>query len=130
MTSLKSILIFILLLAFWPFTYIVSSYLALGEVGHLTVHELYNFIPLGLISGLAVITPLCSKRYTRCLFWGLAGFMVAVPIAYFASLYGGLVLAPWLSATLLGSLPVLIFTFIGYKVGEKVQSYKNGYSFG
>lgn len=130
MTSLKSVLIFILLLAFWPFAYIVSSYFALGEVDHLIVHELYNFIPLSVISGLAVIIPLWSRRYTRCLFWGLAGFMVAVPIAYFASLYGGLVLAPWLSATLLGSFPVLIFTFIGYKVGEKVQSYANGYSFG
>lgn len=130
MTTLKIILIFILLLAFWPITYIVSSYLALGEVDQLTVHELYNFIPLGVISGLAVTTPLWSRRYTHCLFWGLAGFTVAAPIAYYASLYGGLVLAPWMSATVLGSLPVLTFTFIGYKIGEKIQSYTNGYYFG
>ena len=130
MTSLKSILIFTVLLAFWPMIYVSSCYLALDEIGQLAIHELYNFIPLGVISGLAVIIPLWCRRYTHCLLWGLSGFIIAAPISYFASLYGGLVLEPWLSATVLGSLPVLIFTYIGYKVGEKVQSYSNGYSFG
>ncbi|WP_139117854.1 hypothetical protein [Endozoicomonas atrinae] len=52
--------------------------------------------------------------YTE-LFTGSVSFIIAAPIAYFASLYGGLILAPWLSATLLGSLPVLTFVITGVK---------------
>ncbi len=127
---LKSALIFVLLFAFWPAAYLFSGYFVQGEISHLVIHEVFNFVPLSIISAFSVVLPMWSRRYGRCLLWGLSGFLVGTPIAYFASIYGSLIMAPWLSATVLGGFPMLVFTFIGYKVGHSVQSYASGYSFG
>ncbi|MGB1272456.1 MAG: hypothetical protein ACPG5T_10300, partial [Endozoicomonas sp.] len=97
MTLIRFFLLFALLLVFWPSAYAVSSYLRFGAVDHLKIHELCSFVLLGLISGLVVLLPLLSRKYAGCLPWGLAGFIIAAPIAYIASLYGGLILSPWLS---------------------------------
>ena len=112
--------LFLLLVVLWPLVYWVSNYLWLGAVDPIAVHELIVFLPMGVISALAVTIPQLSRKYSGCLMSGLLGYLIATPIAYLATLYGGLILNPWLAATVLGSLPLLAFTYIGYKIGEKV----------
>ena len=123
--TVLAVLLFLLLVVLWPLVYWISNYIWLGAVNPIAVHELIVFIPMGIISALAVTTPQLSRKYSGCLMSGLLGYLIATPIAYFATLYGGLVLNPWLAATLLGSLPLLIFTFIGYKIGEKISNHNH-----
>ena len=124
--TVLTVLLFILLVVLWPLVYWVSNYVWFGAVDPIAVHELVVFIPMGVISALAVAMPQLSRRYSGCLMAGLLGYLIATPIAYIATLYGGLILNPWLAATLLGSLPLLTFTFIGYKIGEKVYCHNQG----
>ena len=118
--TILTVLLFGLLVVVWPVAYWVSNYIWLGRVDSVALHELLVFIPMSIISALGVTMPQYLKKYTGCLLSGLFGYLIATPIAYFSTLYGGLVLNPWLSATFLGSLPLLVFTFIGYKIGEKM----------
>ncbi len=118
---------FILLVFIWPGIYGLSSYIRFGPLAEYQINELLVFFPMGIISALGVILPLMTHKYSGCLYWGLAGYLLASPIAYFATLYGGLVLSPWISTLLLGCGPILIFTYIGYKVGEKVRSHAFGH---
>lgn len=125
--TILTVLLFGLLVVAWPLVYWVSTYIWLGRVDPVALHELLVFIPMGIISALGVTVPQLSQRYAGCLVSGLSGYFIATPIAYFSTLYGGLVLNPWLSATFLGSLPLLVFTFIGYKIGEKVYCQDQGF---
>ena len=121
-----TVLLFLLLVILWPIVYWVSNYLWFGAISHVVVHELVLFLPMGAVGALGVIIPLFSKRYEGQLMSGMLGYLVATPIAYLASLYGGLILPPWLATAILGGVPLLVFTFIGYKIGEKVHSHNQG----
>ena len=129
MKAVLTVLLFVLLVILWPMVYWVSNYFWLGTVNPVALHELLVFLPMGVIGALAVTIPQLSNKYSGCFMSGILGYLVATPIAYFSTLYGGLVLNPWLSASLLGSLPLLIFTFIGYKIGEKIHSHNQGFHY-
>ncbi len=120
------VLLFILLVIFWPLVYWLSAFFWFGQVDSIASHDVVVFIPMGIITALAVTMPQLSRKYSGCLMAGCFGYLIATPIAWFATLYGSLILGPWLSATLLGSLPLLVFTFVGYKIGEKMYRHNQG----
>ena len=121
------VLLFLLLVIFWPAVYGVSSYLRFGDLEIIDGDDLLLFLSLGFIGALAAILPSLTRKYSGCLFAGLSGYLVAVPIAFMGSTFGGLIAPPWVAVIILGSVPLLIFTFIGYQIGEKVHRHKKGY---
>ena len=118
------VVLFLLLVIFWPAVYGISGYLGFGGLEASANSELLLFISLGVVGALTAILPSLTRRYMGCLLAGLSGYLVAVPIAFLISTFGCLVAPPWVAVIVLGSVPLLIFTFIGYQIGEKVHLHK------
>lgn len=118
------VLLFLLLVIFWPAVYGVTSYLRFGQLDAVGNNELLPFLLLGVIGALAAILPSLTRKYHGCLTAGLSGYMIAAPIAFLGTAFGGLIVPPWVAVIVLGSVPLLIFTFIGYQIGEKVHKHK------
>ena len=118
------VLLFVLLVTFWPAVYGVSNHLRFGELANTNSADLLLFLLLGLIGALAAILPSLTRRYTGCLSAGLIGYMIAAPISFIGSIFGGLIVPPWVAVIILGSVPLLVFTFIGYQIGEKMHRHK------
>ena len=118
------VLLFLLLVIFWPAVYGVSSYLRFGQLEAVGNNELLLFLFLGIIGALAAILPSLTRKYDGCLSAGLSGYLIAVPIAFLGSTFGGLIAPPWVAVIVLGSVPLLVFTFIGYQIGEKMHRHR------
>ena len=118
------VLLFLLLVIFWPAVYGVSSYLRFGGLEATNNSDFLPFVFLGVIGALTAILPSLTRRYEGCLSAGLSGYLVAAPIALLGSTFGGLIAPHWIAVMVLGSVPLLIFTFIGYQIGEKVHRHK------
>ena len=118
--AVRAVLLFAFLVILWPAVYWLNQITVLGAPTAEALKELALFLPMGFLGACAVTLPNLSPKYTNCLTAGLLGYLVAAPISYLAAIYGSLILPLWLATTVLGSLPLIIFTFIGYKIGEKV----------
>ena len=118
------VLLFLSLVIFWPAVYGVSSYLRFGQLEAVANAELLLFLFLGIIGALAAILPSLTRKYDGCLSAGLSGYLIAAPITFLGSTFGGLIAPPWVAVIILGSIPLLVFTFIGYQIGEKVHRHR------
>ena len=117
-------LLFLLLLMFWPLVYGGLHLVKSGHLEPVVIQELVIFLPMSFIGALAVIMPFLSAKYSDSLIAGLLGYFIASPLALLGTLFGGLVVNPWLASSVVGSLPLLVFTFIGYIIGEKVKKHQ------
>lgn len=89
--------------------------LRFGQVDSQLVESLV-FLPAGLIAGLALIYWLRAAASARRRRNTLIGYFVGLPLAFLGSLLLPLVLSPWPGATLGGSLPWLLCTWLGYRL--------------
>ena len=109
-----------LLLGFlWPlfqiFLYLIRFYQFPNEL----VSSLY-FYPMGVLSFffLLFLSEKVAKEKREKIF---IGYLFAVPLAAVFSLIGFLIITPWIGVTVMGSIPLILGTFIGYKKGNKKQ---------
>lgn len=123
------VLLFILLVIFWPVIYGGASYIRIGSLEPAVLNDLLLLLPMGFVGASVAILPSLTRKYSGCLSAGLTGYLIASPIAFLGSFFGGLVLPPWMAAVLIGSAPLLIFTFISYQIGEKMNYHKNGFHY-
>lgn len=96
---------------------IVQDIIYLIRFGHITTQvlgESIYFIPMGLISGILLIYILRKndgKRSKKFVIIGyILGSLCAIPI----SIASGLLFAPGIGIAIIGSLPIVVGTIIGY----------------
>lgn len=83
------------------------------------IAESYVFIPAGLISGIFLIYLLRlgedNSRRRRT----VVGFGAGLPFAIFFMIVGGLIFPPLIAILFLGSIPLMLGSYIGYRGRRK-----------
>ena len=76
--------------------------------------ESFVFFPMGLMSSLFLIFLLRKCNSKNQIVKTFLGFLIALPIALFLSITSGLFINPIIGVTFLGSIPLVVGSFIGY----------------
>lgn len=92
-------------------------------VFYLRFHRLDNqlaeslvFLPVGLIAGIGLVYWLRAAASPAQRRGTLIGYFIGLPFAFLGSLLIPLAVPAWLGATLGGSLPWLLCTWLGYRL--------------
>ncbi len=105
----------------WPLTVLILNMLRFGQLNGMAWGQAASFLGMGLLSGCGLIwARLRSPNHvirTSC----VVGYLVVCPFAFSGALLSGLTWQiPFLGTAVLGGLPLLAGTAVGYFLGYRV----------
>lgn len=104
----------------WPLAHLAMFLIRFSKLPSNMMAESAVFIPMGLLSGLFLMYMLQKSTDPKQKKGAVSGYVAAFPIAFIGSLFGGLLITPWIGTLIFGFLPLLFGIYLGYKVGEKL----------
>lgn len=109
------------LTVFWPIVNLIVYFMRFGTLSWRLVGESLYFIPLGLCSVLLLFTFLNYTQSTNHAYFVIMGFVLFMPVAFFAALASGLVLPPLVGPMIYGIIPLAIGLTIGFFTGKLAE---------
>ncbi|MFT5195571.1 MAG: hypothetical protein ACI9EW_000378 [Cellvibrionaceae bacterium] len=103
---------------FWPASQLLIFLYRFQNLPASMIRESLIFVPLGFFSALLLVY-FQGRSQTNKQYWSTTiGYFLLVPIAFAASLGGGLVLPPLLGSLIFGIIPLSIGVVGGFFVGK------------
>ena len=115
---MKRIYLWLIPLSFvWPIIHLVVFYSRFQKLPPNGIIEAVAFLPFGLLAAFILLYAWDRSSDQRQKWLSVLGYLLAAPFAFIGSLGGGL-LFPYIGPAIMGSIPLLIGTFIGYYLGK------------
>ena len=109
----------VLLTLLWPLLQLLVFALRFGRLPPGGAAEALVFLPMGLVSAVALVVLLRRSGSLRQAVWTVIGYAVAAPLALVGSLAGGLILPGALGALVGGAPPLVLGAVLGYLAGAR-----------
>lgn len=99
----------------WPLLHFAIFVLRFGRT---PTDSVLVFLPMGVVSAFALAFMLNRSKSGRRKKWTVFGYLLAVPFAFLGSLMSGLVLPPIIGTIIYGASPLVLGTWLGYRLSR------------